>query len=107
MYNLVESVRNWHFRTKFKDWKQAFATLQAVYVVIQQTEDFFGDEEKLMMMVAGLCHGIDHFWYNAALGEGTDVPRGFAHVFSTTTPDVSSVYAPTTVLRVSKCTYSS
>ncbi|XP_055336331.1 uncharacterized protein LOC129586878 [Paramacrobiotus metropolitanus] len=98
VFDFIETIRNAHFRTRFKDWKNAFATLQSVYAIVQQTGDLFSDDEKLTMLVAALCHGVDHFWYNATLTEGCDPARGLMYVFGTTTPNNNSVYYPSVVL---------
>ncbi|OQV14070.1 putative 3',5'-cyclic phosphodiesterase pde-5 [Hypsibius exemplaris] len=99
LWNFVVHVKNYHFRSRYKDWRYAFASLQAIYAIIKKSGDLFNVDDKLSLAVAAIGHGVDHFCFNGAISEGTDLPSGLAHVFGDTAPEVTTVYSLVVLLQ--------
>ena len=100
VWNFVQHVKNYYTCAKFHSWRNVFAALQCLYAITSHTNEFFSSEEKLTMAVAVMVRGIDQYFLNGAITEGTDLPRGLSHVYGITIPEAGAIRSLSVLLRV-------
>ncbi|XP_028325044.1 cAMP and cAMP-inhibited cGMP 3',5'-cyclic phosphodiesterase 10A isoform X2 [Gouania willdenowi] len=77
------SVRKNYRRVPYHNWKHAVTVAHCMYVILQKTSGIFTEEEKKGLLIACLCHDLDHRGYSNAYLQKFDHP--LAALYSTST----------------------
>ncbi|XP_067845185.1 cAMP and cAMP-inhibited cGMP 3',5'-cyclic phosphodiesterase 10A [Heptranchias perlo] len=77
------SVRKNYRRVPYHNWKHAVAVAHCMYVVLQKVQGTFSELERKGLLVACLCHDLDHRGYTNSYLHKFDHP--LAALYSTST----------------------
>ncbi|XP_064174131.1 cAMP and cAMP-inhibited cGMP 3',5'-cyclic phosphodiesterase 10A isoform X4 [Anguilla rostrata] len=77
------SVRKNYRRVPYHNWKHAVTVVHCMYAILQKTPGMFTDLEKKGLLVACLCHDLDHRGYSNSYLQKFDHP--LAALYSTST----------------------
>ncbi|XP_023818960.1 cAMP and cAMP-inhibited cGMP 3',5'-cyclic phosphodiesterase 10A isoform X9 [Oryzias latipes] len=77
------SVRKNYRRVPYHNWKHAVTVAHCMYAILQKTPDSFTELEKKGLLIACLCHDLDHRGYSNAYLQKFDHP--LAALYSTST----------------------
>ncbi|KAJ8418047.1 hypothetical protein AAFF_G00137560 [Aldrovandia affinis] len=77
------SVRKNYRRVPYHNWKHAVSVAHCMYVILQKTSGIFTELEKKGLLVACLCHDLDHRGYSNTYLQKFDHP--LAALYSTST----------------------
>ncbi|KAJ8248254.1 hypothetical protein GJAV_G00240050 [Gymnothorax javanicus] len=77
------SVRKNYRRVPYHNWKHAVAVVHCMYAILQKTPGIFTELEKKGLLVACLCHDLDHRGYSNSYLQKFDHP--LAALYSTST----------------------
>uniref|UniRef100_A0A4W6ECZ3 Phosphodiesterase n=1 Tax=Lates calcarifer TaxID=8187 RepID=A0A4W6ECZ3_LATCA len=77
------SVRKNYRRVPYHNWKHAVTVAHCMYAILQKTSGIFTELEKKGLLIACLCHDLDHRGYSNAYLQKFDHP--LAALYSTST----------------------
>ncbi|XP_039640505.1 cAMP and cAMP-inhibited cGMP 3',5'-cyclic phosphodiesterase 10A isoform X1 [Perca fluviatilis] len=77
------SVRKNYRRVPYHNWKHAVTVAHCMYVILQKTSGMFTELEKKGLLIACLCHDLDHRGYSNSYLQKFDHP--LAALYSTST----------------------
>ncbi|XP_026210260.1 cAMP and cAMP-inhibited cGMP 3',5'-cyclic phosphodiesterase 10A isoform X2 [Anabas testudineus] len=77
------SVRKNYRRVPYHNWKHAVTVAHCMYAILQKTSGMFTELEKKGLLVACLCHDLDHRGYSNTYLQKFDHP--LAALYSTST----------------------
>ncbi|XP_043925516.1 cAMP and cAMP-inhibited cGMP 3',5'-cyclic phosphodiesterase 10A isoform X2 [Protopterus annectens] len=77
------SVRKNYRRVPYHNWKHAVAVVHCMYVILQNNHGLFTELERKGLLVACLCHDLDHRGYSNSYLQKFDHP--LAALYSTST----------------------
>ncbi|XP_042289659.1 cAMP and cAMP-inhibited cGMP 3',5'-cyclic phosphodiesterase 10A isoform X1 [Thunnus albacares] len=77
------SVRKNYRRVPYHNWKHAVTVAHCMYAILQKTSGMFTELEKKGLLIACLCHDLDHRGYSNAYLQKFDHP--LAALYSTST----------------------
>ncbi|KAK6489253.1 cAMP and cAMP-inhibited cGMP 3',5'-cyclic phosphodiesterase 10A-like isoform X1 [Huso huso] len=77
------SVRKNYRRVPYHNWKHAVAVAHCMYVILQKHQGLFTELERKGLLVACLCHDLDHRGYSNSYLQKFDHP--LAALYSTST----------------------
>ncbi|TSN48506.1 cAMP and cAMP-inhibited cGMP 3',5'-cyclic phosphodiesterase 10A [Bagarius yarrelli] len=77
------SVRKNYRRVPYHNWKHAVTVAHCMYVILQKTSGIFTELEKKGLLIACLCHDLDHRGYSNSYLQKFDHP--LAALYSTST----------------------
>ncbi|KAG7230118.1 hypothetical protein INR49_009838 [Caranx melampygus] len=77
------SVRKNYRRVPYHNWKHAVTVAHCMYAILQKTTGIFTELEKKGLLIACLCHDLDHRGYSNAYLQKFDHP--LAALYSTST----------------------
>ncbi|XP_028676111.1 cAMP and cAMP-inhibited cGMP 3',5'-cyclic phosphodiesterase 10A isoform X1 [Erpetoichthys calabaricus] len=77
------SVRKNYRRVPYHNWKHAVTVAHCMYAILQRHQDLFTELEKKGLLVACLCHDLDHRGYSNSYLQKFDHP--LAALYSTST----------------------
>ncbi|XP_041418718.1 cAMP and cAMP-inhibited cGMP 3',5'-cyclic phosphodiesterase 10A isoform X2 [Xenopus laevis] len=77
------SVKKNYRRVPYHNWKHAVTVSHCMYVILQNSQEIFTDLERKGLLVACLCHDLDHRGYSNSYLQKFDHP--LAALYSTST----------------------
>ncbi|XP_058023984.1 cAMP and cAMP-inhibited cGMP 3',5'-cyclic phosphodiesterase 10A isoform X2 [Ahaetulla prasina] len=77
------SVKKNYRRVPYHNWKHAITVVHCMYVILQHNQKTFTDLERKGLLVACLCHDLDHRGYSNSYLQKFDHP--LAALYSTST----------------------
>ncbi|XP_062851102.1 cAMP and cAMP-inhibited cGMP 3',5'-cyclic phosphodiesterase 10A [Trichomycterus rosablanca] len=77
------SVRKNYRRVPYHNWKHAVTVVHCMYVILQKTSGIFTELERKGLLIACLCHDLDHRGYSNSYLQKFDHP--LAALYSTST----------------------
>ncbi|XP_046726625.1 cAMP and cAMP-inhibited cGMP 3',5'-cyclic phosphodiesterase 10A isoform X2 [Silurus meridionalis] len=77
------SVRKNYRRVPYHNWKHAVTVAHCMYVILQKTSGIFTELERKGLLIACLCHDLDHRGYSNSYLQKFDHP--LAALYSTST----------------------
>ncbi|XP_034040190.1 cAMP and cAMP-inhibited cGMP 3',5'-cyclic phosphodiesterase 10A isoform X2 [Thalassophryne amazonica] len=77
------SVRKNYRRVPYHNWKHAVTVAHCMYVILQKTSGFFTELEKKGLLIACLCHDLDHRGYSNTYLQKFDHPLAALYSSST------------------------
>ncbi|CAH2250978.1 cAMP and cAMP-inhibited cGMP 3, 5 -cyclic phosphodiesterase 10A isoform X1 [Pelobates cultripes] len=77
------SVKKNYRRVPYHNWKHAVTVSHCMYVILQNSQDLFTDLERQGLLIACLCHDLDHRGYTNSYLQKFDHP--LAALYSTST----------------------
>uniref|UniRef100_A0A6I8SRC5 Phosphodiesterase n=1 Tax=Xenopus tropicalis TaxID=8364 RepID=A0A6I8SRC5_XENTR len=77
------SVKKNYRRVPYHNWKHAVTVSHCMYVILQNNQEIFTDLERKGLLVACLCHDLDHRGYTNSYLQKFDHP--LAALYSTST----------------------
>uniref|UniRef100_A0A669CJH6 Phosphodiesterase n=1 Tax=Oreochromis niloticus TaxID=8128 RepID=A0A669CJH6_ORENI len=77
------SVKKNYRRVPYHNWKHAVTVAHCMYAILQKTSGIFTELEKKGLLIACLCHDLDHRGYSNAYLQKFDHP--LAALYSTST----------------------
>ncbi|XP_076830710.1 cAMP and cAMP-inhibited cGMP 3',5'-cyclic phosphodiesterase 10A isoform X3 [Brachyhypopomus gauderio] len=77
------SVRKNYRRVPYHNWKHAVTVAHCMYAILQKTSGIFTELEKKGLLIACLCHDLDHRGYSNSYLQKFDHP--LAALYSTST----------------------
>nr|XP_015218461.1 PREDICTED: cAMP and cAMP-inhibited cGMP 3',5'-cyclic phosphodiesterase 10A isoform X1 [Lepisosteus oculatus] len=77
------SVRKNYRRVPYHNWKHALTVAHCMYAILQKNQDIFTELERKGLLVACLCHDLDHRGYSNSYLQKFDHP--LAALYSTST----------------------
>ncbi|XP_053566897.1 cAMP and cAMP-inhibited cGMP 3',5'-cyclic phosphodiesterase 10A [Bombina bombina] len=77
------SVKKNYRRVPYHNWKHAVTVSHCMYVILQHNHDLFTDLERKGLLIACLCHDLDHRGYSNSYLQKFDHP--LAALYSTST----------------------
>ncbi|XP_063297298.1 cAMP and cAMP-inhibited cGMP 3',5'-cyclic phosphodiesterase 10A [Pelobates fuscus] len=77
------SVKKNYRRVPYHNWKHAVTVSHCMYAILQNSQDLFTDLERQGLLIACLCHDLDHRGYTNSYLQKFDHP--LAALYSTST----------------------
>ncbi|KAJ8297983.1 hypothetical protein KUTeg_024514 [Tegillarca granosa] len=77
----VLTVRKNYRQVTYHNWLHGFHVAHCVWCIIDQSPDIFSDFEKMALVIAGICHDVDHRGYNNMYFQKLNLP--LASLYST------------------------
>ncbi|XP_063773618.1 cAMP and cAMP-inhibited cGMP 3',5'-cyclic phosphodiesterase 10A isoform X2 [Pseudophryne corroboree] len=77
------SVKKNYRRVPYHNWKHAVTVSHCMYVILQRNQELFTDLERQGLLIACLCHDLDHRGYSNSYLQKFDHP--LAALYSTST----------------------
>ncbi|XP_061083836.1 cAMP and cAMP-inhibited cGMP 3',5'-cyclic phosphodiesterase 10A isoform X2 [Conger conger] len=77
------SVRKNYRRVPYHNWKHAVAVVHCMYAILKKTPEMFTELERKGLLIACLCHDLDHRGYSNSYLQKFDHP--LAALYSTST----------------------
>ncbi|XP_068597463.1 cAMP and cAMP-inhibited cGMP 3',5'-cyclic phosphodiesterase 10A [Brachionichthys hirsutus] len=92
------SVRKNYRRVPYHNWKHAVTVAHCMYAILQKTSGIFTELEKKGLLIACLCHDLDHRGYSNTYLQKFDHP--LAALYSTSTMEQHHFSQTVTILQL-------
>ncbi|XP_067674184.1 cAMP and cAMP-inhibited cGMP 3',5'-cyclic phosphodiesterase 10A-like [Haliotis asinina] len=78
----ILTVRKNYRPVLYHNWKHGFQVAQALYCMIKTNPGIFSIKEQMGLMIAGVCHDVDHRGYNNAFFTKLQLPMAALYTTS-------------------------
>ncbi|XP_049621106.1 cAMP and cAMP-inhibited cGMP 3',5'-cyclic phosphodiesterase 10A-like [Suncus etruscus] len=94
----VMSVKKNYRRVPYHNWKHAVTVAHCMYTILQRSNVFFSDLERKGLLIACLCHDLDHRGFSNSYLQKFDHP--LAALYSTSTMEQHHFFQTMSILQL-------